>query len=358
MKTPLVYLPLESYPSRYTELLSCPKGWVETAFDPHFQIERLAPDIPSTQIQNGSVLDSVNRPVWAMAQIAQLLNTASGQQVYVDDFFHPGLESLPYSGKDFRAYAYCWAQSFDRFDFTRPMVSWMRPYETMAMAIYRKVFVASPLLADFITTVFPDAESQVVVTGLPFNSRDVAKRFDPSFQPDAIDVVYTSRFDREKSPMFFLDVVELCPNLKFAICTGREQLVGNDYVAVARANSLIAAGRITLFVNTTKPEYYSVLKSSKVQFNCSLQDWVAFTLLEALTYQCMPIYPAHRDFPIVFAKSPQFLYSPESVTDAASLVSEAVVNGISNTERQYLNEIVAYHDESLERIAGVILSDR
>ena len=361
MKQSLYYLPLEPYRARYTELLSCPKGWVETAFAPHFDLERIEPKVDensSAQILTGSVLDSVNRPIWAMQQIAQLLNRARSGQVYLDDFFHPGIEALPYSGRDYRAYAFCWAQSFDRYDFTRPMASWMRPYEAMAMSILRKVFVASPVLADLITTVFPDSEQQVQYVGLPFSSKDVAGRFDPEFRPGPYDVVFSSRFDTEKRPNFFLDVVELCPDLTFAICTGHDELKGNDYSAVARANHLIAKGRITLHPGLSKGEYYSVLKASKVQFNCSLQDWVSFTLLEALTHRCIPVYPAFRDFPVVFSKAPQFLYSPESQSDAVALLHERVAEGVSEEERQQLNQIVAFHDGTLDRIAGFIDGDR
>lgn len=359
MKPVLNYLPLESYRARYTELLSSESGWAETAFAQKFNLNSIRGNQPTTLIQNGKVLDSINRPIWALQQVIDLLSSSVGGQVYFDDFFHPGLEALPYSGREFRSYAFCWAQSFDQFDFTRPMVSWMRPYEFMAFAIFRKVFVASPLLQDLILTASPGlTEEQIVVTGLPFSSADVASRFDTGFQPEQIDVVYSSRFDTEKRPSFFLDMVELLPQLKFAICTGHDELRGSDYTAVARANHLINKGKLTLFSGLTKPEYYSVLKSAKVQFNCGKQDWVSFTLLEALTHGCCPVYPAWRDFPYVFSQMPGRLYSPESRTDAASLLLDSVANGMTKNEKQASRNLLDYHDGTLGRIADQILADR
>lgn len=358
MKPTLTYLPLESYQARYTELMSCRKGWVDQAFAEKFAVTRVEPEqAPVTVIQSGSVLDSVQRPIWALHQVAQLLENTTGGRVYFDDFFHPGISALPYTGRDYQAYAFCWAQSFDRYDFTRPMVSWMRPYEAMAMAIYRKVFVASPMLADLITTVFPDAETQVEVVGLPFNSKDVAKRFDPSFHPGPHDVVFSSRFDKEKRPNFFLDLVELLPNYSFAVCTGHETLKGNDYTAVARANHLVDKGRLTIYAGLTKPQYYSVLKATKVQFNCSLQDWVAFTLLEAITHGCLPVYPAFRDFPGVFERAPSCLYAPSSQADAADVIVGHLQQGATNETKKELRAIVEYHDNTLARISDRMLGD-
>jgi hypothetical protein len=357
MKPKLAYLPLEPYKARYSELLSSPQGWAQKSFAKEFAVERIeADEAPATVIQSGSVLDSVNRPLWALGQVQALLKNYPNGRIYADDFFHPGLCALPYTGRDYSVSAFCWAQSFDRFDFTRPMISWMRPYEAMMMAIYKRVFVASPLLFDFITTVFPDAESQVKVVGLPFNSEDVTGRFDPSFSAGPYDVVYSSRFDTEKRPNFFLDVVELNSHLRFAVCTGHEMLKGNDYAAVARARHLADQGKLTIHANLSKGEYYSVLKASKVQFNCSLQDWVSFTLLEALAYKCIPCYPALRDFPVVFQNTPQFTYSPYSVEDASALIQLLLKTGVSQDERRELNKIVAYHDGTLDRIASELLA--
>lgn len=360
-KTKLSYLPLEPLKARYTELLSCEGGWFELEAGKHFNVNPVRPGIDQTamQINTGRVLDSVNRPIWAMKQMVELLTRESGGQVYFDDFFHPGAESLAYTGQNWSAYAFCWAQTFDSYDFTRSMVSFMRPYEAMMFSVYRKTFVASPLLQDMIRVAFPSlTENEVPCVGLPFNSENVRSIFDPQMQVGPYDVVFSSRFDTEKQPGFFLNVVEALPELKFAICTGRDSLVGNDYASVARAQHLANQGRLVIHAGLSKPEYYSVLKASKIQFNCSLQDWVSFTLLEAITHGCIPVYPNFRDFSIVFGEAPEFLYSPRSVDDAAALIKIFAEMDSSAVQRRKLKAIVEYHDGTLGRIASHLLADR
>ena len=91
----LFHLPLESYTTRYTELMSGPEGWSAKRLAPHFDLNRIEPDDKThvAVIQNGRVLDSVNRPLWALEQIKILLRESDGGAVFLEDFFHPGVES-------------------------------------------------------------------------------------------------------------------------------------------------------------------------------------------------------------------------------------------------------------------------
>lgn len=360
MKPTLTYLPLEPYKARYTELLSCPGGWVEKAFAPRFEVERIEPQeqVAALQINSGRVLDTHNRPLWAMGQISQVLRSPSiARLIYLDDFFHPGVESLPYSNPNHSLFAFCWAQSFDAFDFTREMVHWMRPYEVMMLNLCTKVYVASPLLADLIVTAVPNADTKVEVVGLPFDSKNVASITDTEFAPEPVDVVFASRFDKEKHPSFFLDLVESMPDVSFAICTGHPELKGNDYAAVARAKSMAEKqGNLRIYADLTKGQYYNVLRGATVQFNCSLQDWVSFTLLEALTFKCLPCYPNFRDFPYVFMEAPECMYSPGNLAEARDRVGHLLNDPPNPKLDAALRRILDLHDGTLTRIADSILA--
>src|ERR1043166_1220850 len=174
----LIHLPLEAYKERYTEVLS---DWETEAFEQRgFEIEQINPAADpqvKMNIQTGEVLDSVNRPLYAFKQMTELMRKIEGspraQKIYFSDFFTPGLEALPYSRSPYQAYAFLWAQTFDMYDFTNPMVDWMRPWEYMAFSIYNKVFVATELLKELITIAIPQAEQKIEVVGLPFNSKKV-----------------------------------------------------------------------------------------------------------------------------------------------------------------------------------------
>jgi glycosyltransferase involved in cell wall biosynthesis len=357
----LFHLPLESYTTRYTELMSGPEGWSAKRLAPHFDLNRIEPDDKThvAVIQNGRVLDSVNRPLWALEQIKILLRESDGGAVFLEDFFHPGVESLMYSGRQYNLYSFCWAQSFDRFDITREM-PWMRSYEAMMLSSARKTFVASPILQDLILCAFPSlTEREIPYVGLPFDVKAVRSLFDPEMEPEPIQVVFSSRFDKEKQPNFFLDVVEMMPDVKFAICTGHTELKGNDYGAVARANALLdrAKNNLTLYKGVTKAEYYSVLKNAKVQFNCSLQDWVSFTLLESLTHGCLPCYPLYRDFAHVFAKCSHFCYDPFVQESACSHIAFLLESEHTAADRKPLQDILDFHDGTYDRIAEHIRID-
>jgi hypothetical protein len=150
----LYYLPLEPYEQRYTMQLSAKDtGWMERNWKKaevnYIRIEgKHNPDV----IETGVVLDAVGRSRWAMSQISNLLiqaragNIKDSDVIYFEDFWHPGIEALPYyfqqRGIRPRMYAYCWAQSVDMFDFTYPMRHWMRHFEKGISEIQDGIFVA------------------------------------------------------------------------------------------------------------------------------------------------------------------------------------------------------------------------
>lgn len=364
-KPVLHYLPLEGYTSRYSELMSCKDGWSEKNLSQYFSVNRIEPaDAQSvTVIQNGSVLDKLNRPLWALEQVKRVLAETSGGRLFFEDMFHPGIEALFYTGRKYDLSTYCWAQSFDQHDFTREMVGWMRPYEMMLLSGGVRCFVASPLLQDLILTAVPGIlPSQVPVVGLPFDSNMVEKVFDPAFADgEAFDVVYSSRFDIEKNPGFFLDIVEqLADSVRFVVCTGHSELRGNDTPSVRRALKLEDEGKLTIYKGLRKPEYYAILRKSTVQFNCASQDWVSFTLLEALTHGCLPVYPLYRDFATVFARFREATYAPLELDDAIERIVGALkLTNDTAVHAKYLSDlragILSYHDTAYERMARHML---
>lgn len=357
MKTEnLIHLPLEPYKQRYTEHLHL---WEQEEFADKFNYTSIVPkqEQAVTHIRGGEVLDSMQRPMWSMQQMETLLRHHGNKdmgKIYFSDFYTTGLDALGYSRNKFQAFAFCWAQSFDVFDFTftNPEIfKWMRAWEMMASAIYTKVFVACQELKDLICIAAPGMGSKVEVVGLPFNSAYVLKEFDPQYENgDKFDVVYSSRWDREKNPSLFVDLVEKRDDLRFAVCTGWDELRGTDYMAVQRANKLASEGRLTVFTGCDKGQYYAVLSQSRVQLNTALQDWVSFTLLEALTYGCMPLYPNFRSFPETLMYSEGNLYTPYSVGSLSNKLDALL--GLDDFI--YRNDILEYHNNSLNRIAQII----
>jgi len=356
----LLHLPLEHYRARYTEFLS---EWEQAAFSEDFKVETIEPQHQNSSvvldINKGEVLDSIARPAWAMQQVQMLLSrggTPDLGRAYVSDFYLPGLDAIRYSRRPCRLSSFLWAQTFDRFDFTTQFMSWMRPWEIMAFSIYEAVFVASDLLFDLITSALPDFAPKIHVVGLPFNSSHVSNLWDKKKVPEEkFDVVYTSRWDKEKNPAFFLQLVKMLPNVKFAVCTGHPSLRGSDSAAVLEALKLQSQGKLQIFTNLTKGEYYSILSRCRVQFNCGLQDWVSFTLLEALTYKCLPLYPNHRSFPDALNHHQEFLYRPFDIRDA-QLKLQNLLAKPDNFAFPDASEVLEYHNNTLYRISDILQS--
>lgn len=358
----LFYLPLESYISRYTAQWSAPRtGWLERnwirAGVKYRRIEgsvlaRNGVQAPPNTIKTGSVVDAVGRSRYCFDQISEVLSLAETGQIkdsdviYLDDFWTPGVEALPYAfhllGIRPRVYAFLHAQSVDEFDFTHPMRNWMRYYEKGQGEWMDGIFVCCPTLKDLVCFGGIAPRNKVHVTGHPFNSQEVMERMTSSYrrfmgvsggtahtlkmQPRENKVIWSSRWDKEKDPEFFLEVaknvIHYQPDVKLVLCTSAPKLRSNDPELLdsawefARHNS----DNFQIKEGLTKEEYYAELASAKVQFNCADQDFVAITLLEASVAGCYPIYPYFRSFPETFLWKPGYTYPKGDVKAAADMV--------------------------------------
>jgi glycosyltransferase involved in cell wall biosynthesis len=381
----LFYCPLEDYPERYTGQLA---SWFQDELQRQHVAFAVVPGDPRTQqhIQTGQVLDACRRGQHAMAQSSTLLSwiaggsIADGDVIYFDDFWHPGVEAVKYAlhqhKLDVKLFAFCWAQSVDKFDFTHGMLPWIRPFEQGNGHCYDRVFFASSMLAAFAEVEGISRQSAVV--GLPFNSHEVLSRM-PLWYHEYLagerramvvrhrherkrDVVFSSRFDWEKNPQFFIEVMQQllerhwATNIRFVICTSQPALRSNDPSVLVTLKQLMARfpHSIKVASGLTKEQYYETLCKSRVQFNCAYQDWVSFTLLEALTAGCYPIYPDWRSFPETFGPGSPHLYADRNVDAAVDAIlhvmdaDEMVWDREAILDRQ--STLLHRHDKTITRI--------
>lgn len=328
----IYYLPLEPYRERYTLQLA---GWT-TAYMrrhniPFVVVEGQALERPT--IRTGVVLDAHGRSHYALTQMAalvQLLADGAGNAedvIYIDDMFHPGWEALPYildqSRTRPRIYSRCYAQSVDRNDFTFDMRRWMRRYEQMVNETCDGVFLASTCQVDMLWAALFDVPLHVA--GLPFDADEVRQRagaLAPLSQRTR-RVVFASRWDAEKQPHFWMDMIEyireqgLLPDYTFDVCTGADKLRSNLPGAVDRAYALRDAGCMVVHEGLSKEAYYAILKDSRAQFNCALQDFVSYTLLEASSLGVPSLVPSWLSMPEAVFHNADQMYCTWSVKDAA-----------------------------------------
>ena len=334
----LYYMGLESYEARYTLQLT---EWNRRVF------KRRGYDVvyvPGTTIDNsqaisvGQVLDAHGRSYFGMSQLMNLIQMHKNGEighddvVYFEDMFQPGIESLPYifdqvpASQRPRVFVRCLAQSIDPDDFVHVwgLEKWMAHYERMVNEFVTGVLatneemVAHMRIAGWTAPIYN-------ISGLAFGKEEVLERIGGAdnivpFDQRPMRVGFAARFDQEKQPDFFMDLVEMWHNqgpypVEFAIFQG-SPLRSNNPDYVKRARNLAAQGKLTIFENLQKNDYYHLLNDTRVLFNCALQDWVSNTVSEADTLGCNVLYPAYRSFPETFANDPNRLYVPWSIDDA------------------------------------------
>jgi len=334
----LYYMGLESYEARYTLQLT---EWNRRVF------ERRGLDVvyvPGTTIDNtqsisvGQVLDAHGRSYFAMSQMMNLVQLMKNGEVtaedviYFEDMFQPGIESLPYIMDQIsaeqrpRIYVRCLAQAIDPDDFVHVwgMAGWMSTYERMVNQFVTGVLatneemVAHMRIAGWTAPIYN-------ISGLAFGKEEVLERIGgvSNIRPFADRprrVGFAARWDQEKQPGFFMDLIEMYGELttepcEFVIYSGGP-LRSNNRKFVDRADDLAQQGKLKIYDNLSKNDYYAHLNNTRVLFNCALQDWVSNTVSEADTLGCNVLYPAYRSFPETFSNDPNRLYVPWSIDDA------------------------------------------
>jgi len=332
----LIYMGLESYEGRYTLQL---QDWSEAAFKKR-GIDYVI--VPGTEIDNtksiqvGQVLDAHGRSYFSMSQMMNLVQMmrngdVTGEDcIFFEDMFSPGIESLPYIMNQIpkedqpQVYVRCLAQAVDPDDFVHVwgMAKWMSLYEAMVNEIpnchvlaTNEEMVAHMKIANWTAPLYN-------ISGLAFGKEEVQGRVDNNIKPfneRKRRVVFGARWDQEKQPDFYMDLIERVtakdPTVEFAIMQGGP-LRSNNQKFINRARKLEAEGKLTIHEDLKKNQYYDIVNDSRIMFNCALQDWVSNTVSEADALGCNVLYPAYRSFPETFANDADRLYVPWSLDDA------------------------------------------
>ena len=364
----LFYMGLEPYEGRYTLQL---QDWSERVFKKR-GIEYVI--VPGQTIDNtksisvGQVLDAHGRSYFGMSQLMNLVQmmrngeATSDDAIFFEDMFQPGMESLPYilcqvpEKHRPKIYLRCLAQAVDPDDFVHVwgMSKWMSLYEQMCNEIpnvnilaTNEEMVAHMRIANWSAPIYN-------ISGLSFGKQEVQSRIDKVKSWDERDnrVVFAARFDQEKQPDFFMDIIETVysqnPDIEFAILCGGP-LRSNNIKYVERAKDLERNGKLKIYQDLKKNDYYNIVNSSKVLFNCALQDWVSNTVSEADALGCNVVYPAYRSFPETFANDHTRLYMPWSKRDAIDKIKMSLHKPHGNQ-----GKISDWNDGTIDRMIDIM----
>jgi len=372
----LFYMGLESYEARYTLQLT---EWNRRVFERRGLDVVYVPGLNldnSQKISVGQVLDAHGRSYFSMSQMMNLVRlmqqgeVTSEDVVYFEDMFQPGIESLPYILDQVPAnlrpkiFVRCLAQAIDPDDFVHVwgMAGWMSTYERMvnqipnvAVLATNEEMVAHMRIAGWTAPIYN-------ISGLAFGKQEVLERiggeqFVRPFGDRAMRVGFAARFDQEKQPDFYMDLIEMYrsqgrhKHIEFAVFAGGP-LRSNNPRYLDRARAMAAAGQLTIYDDLKKNDYYTLLNDTRVLFNCALQDWVSNTVSEADTLGCNVLYPAYRSFPETFANDPNRLYVPWSIDDAFTKLELLLDEPHHN-----MGLISAWNNGTVDRIVDIITGE-
>ena len=366
----LGYVCLEKYEGRYTLQL---QEWNEQVFKrrgiDYVVIDGETLD-NSKSIVTGQVLDAHGRSYFSLTQMANLVKMlkqgefTSEDVLYFEDMYTPGIESLPYIfdqiPKEYRPRiaVRCLAQSIDPDDFVHVwgMSKWMGLYEKMVDSFADITLASNEEMAMHMKVAGWEGDIYNI-SGLAFGKAEVRSRVAGDLKPfedRAMRVGFAARWDQEKQPDFYMDLIEAwndnfhLPKVEFCIFSGGKLKSNNDSY-MSRTRDLQARGLLTVHEDLEKNDYYALLNDTRVLFNCALQDWVSNTVSEADTLGSNVLYPAYRSFPETFANDHTRLYVPWSLEDAMGKL-----NTLLQKPHAQQGRISDWTDGCIDRIVDIL----
>ena len=365
----LWYMGLEPYKARYTLQL---QDWNERVFKRRGIDYVVVPGSTLTsdqEIVTGQVLDAHGRTYFGMSQLMNLVQSMKEGKVtnedviYFEDMFQPGIESLPYILNQIdakhrpRVFVRCLAQSIDPDDFVHVwgMSEWMGHYEKMVDSFVDGVLATNEEMVMHMKVA--GWKSPIYnISGLAFGKREVQSRVGriKPFNDRRMRVVFSARWDQEKQPDFYMDLIEEYfkrnprANTEFCVCSGGK-LRSNSDSYMKRTRKMEESGKLIIYENLEKNQYYDILNDSRVVFNCALQDWVSNTVSEADALECNVLYPAYRSFPETFANDHTRLYIPWSIEDAVTKLETLL-----KKTHPDVGKISSYNDGTIDRICDIL----
>ena len=365
----LFYMGLEPYKARYTLQL---QEWNERVFKRrgiNYVIvpgETLSDD---QAIVTGQVLDAHGRTYFGMSQLMNLVRMMKAGEcsdqdiIYFEDMFQPGIESLPYILKQVptnlrpRIFVRCLAQSIDPDDFVHVwgMSEFMGLYEKMVDSFVDGVLATNEEMIMHMK--IAGWKSPLYnISGLAFGKNEVRSRvLGPlkPFEERTMRVAFSARWDQEKQPDFYMDLIEAFysrsnKKIEFCVFSG-SKLKSNNESYMERTRKLQSEGKLVIYEDLEKNDYYDLLNDTRVLFNCALQDWVSNTVSEADTLGCNVLYPAYRSFPETFANDNTRLYIPWSIDDAMSKLQNLLM-----APHNFQGRISDYTDKTIDRICDIM----
>ncbi|MCC6751157.1 MAG: hypothetical protein IT371_26115 [Deltaproteobacteria bacterium] len=284
--TTIHYLPLETYPDRYTEQWA---RWWPAALErvtrggaagySVVEGEQLA-----ATIRTGQVLDGIGTCHYKATQLAELIRqiergaVADGDVILLADVWFPGLEMLDYirriAGRRYHLAGILHAGSYLPGDYTRRfgIETWARHAERAWLETLDAIFVATEYHRREVVAAFPHLGPRVVVEGLPLEAHEIWDGATPL----------------DKEPLIVFPM-------------GLEEAKG--FAAYERFRERVApklpgwSWAATRQVTRSRAEYHALLRRASVALSFAVQETFGYSVLEAAAADCHVLAPNRLSYP-------------------------------------------------------------
>lgn len=314
-------------------------------------------------VETGSVLDAEGTNYWKFSQMIEVCKLFKEKKIKPNDIFltmdlwHPSLEAIPYMATlekiPVNIYGFLHAGSYTTEDFASPMNHWAKYFEKGWAKLCDGVFVGSKYHKNKFIKLRCGKEigKKIFVTGNPFDSKEaiaISKTKITSVEKRENIIVFSHRFDIEKRPNIFMDLMEKLwqerKDFKVVITTSREKFRSNSQKLIKQLKSSKFPYEIK--ENLSKAQYYQELSRAKVFVSTTIEENFGYCLLEAIIFGCAPIVKNNYAHPEILENDKRFLY--EDKNQALEMISKMLDNPISC--RKYADK----YDKSLERMIKIM----
>jgi len=278
--------------------------------------------LTSTVIK-GTVLDTYgtnyvkSTQIQEVCQLFQDGKVNNGDVFFVCDIWFPGVEAIRYmadlSGIKVKIFGIWHAGSITIEDFMEPHHQWAKYFELGFLNMCDGVFVGSEysreaILNKLLPYVLNDMEAKMIAdkihaTGLPMNFVQL-NTIKTEKKPR---IIFPSRFDIEKRPNVFLDMIEvilsqnyipMINGLEFMFCTGRSRIRSNEPWLIEKYKfleeiipSLYPNVSLRFEYNLNKEQYYTLLSEATCMVSCTVDETFGYCVAEACAVGTVPIVP-------------------------------------------------------------------
>ena len=299
MKSTIWFLPMEPYDGRYTA--SWIKWW-SAALDEVAHTDGVDTMVIegvqlSPTIRTGAKLDGIGTCYWKSTQLAHLIvqiesgAVRDGDLIFTADVWYPGLEMLDYirkiAGRQYLIGGILHGGSYHSGDYTHQygIDHWAKYSENAWLHTLDAIFVASKYHRDIVLDHYPELADRLFADGLPFWPEEIWDG--TAALPKENIIVFPHDIDRTKGYAAFTAFRDRVQNA----------LPGWQWIASRE-------------VTHNRPEYYDLLRRSKIAVSFATHETFGYSMLEAAAANCHILAPSCLSYVDIFPQ--ETLWSTES----------------------------------------------